>query len=86
MGNPKLVDGAALAGLFALFAEDIRCVVLNGCYSEVQARAIAQHIPYVIGMNNAIGDKAAIAFAVGFYDALEAGREVDFAFRGYGER
>lgn len=63
MGNSKLVDWAALAGLFALFAEDIRCVVLNGCYSEVQARAIAQHIPYVIGMNKAIRDKAAIALA-----------------------
>lgn len=34
-GNPKLIDGAVLAGLFALFAEEIRCVVLNGCYSEV---------------------------------------------------
>ena len=62
-GNAKLVNGAALAGLFELFADRIQCVVLNGCYSEVQATAIAQHIPYVIGMNQAIGDKAAIAFA-----------------------
>jgi hypothetical protein len=34
---PKVVDGAALAELFALFANQIQCVVLNGCYSEVQA-------------------------------------------------
>lgn len=81
MGNTKLVNEAALAGLFELFADQINCVVLNGCYSEVQAKAIAQHIPYVIGMNQAIGDQAAIAFAVGFYDALGAGRDVKFAYK-----
>ncbi|MEO1209253.1 MAG: TIR domain-containing protein [Cyanobacteria bacterium J06638_20] len=81
VGNSKFVDGAALAGLFELFADQIHCVLLNGCYSEVQASAIAQHIPYVIGMNQAIGDRAAIAFAVGFYDALGAGRDVEFAYK-----
>ena len=80
MGNAKQVDGAALAGLFELFAAQITCVVLNGCYSEVQAEAIAQHIPYVIGMNQAIVPEAAIAFAVGFYDALGAGRPIEFAY------
>jgi Effector-associated domain 1/TIR domain/CHAT domain len=79
-GNSKLVDGNALAALFELFADQLNCVVLNGCYSEVQAQAIAQHIPYVIGMNKEIGDHAAITFAVGFYDALGAGRNVEFAF------
>ena len=67
-GNPKLVSGAALAGLFALFAEEIQCVILNGCFSEPQAHAIAQHIPYVIGMQHEISNEAAIAFAVGFYN------------------
>jgi hypothetical protein len=80
-GGAKLVDGEALAGLFELFAEQIECVVLNGCYSEVQANALTQHINYVIGMNKAIGDRAAIEFAVGFYDALGAGRPVEFAYR-----
>ncbi len=81
IGNSKLVDGAALAGLFELFADQLHCVVLNGCYSEVQAKAIGQHIPYVIGMNQAIGDRAALAFSVGFYDALGAGRDIEFAFK-----
>jgi vWA-MoxR associated protein C-terminal domain/CHAT domain len=81
IGNAKMVDGDALAALFGLFADRLNCVVLNGCYSEVQAQAISQYIPYVIGMNKAIGDKAAIAFAVGFYDALGAGRDVEFAFK-----
>lgn len=80
-GSANLVDGEALAGLFALFAEQVECVVLNGCYSEVQALAIAQHVNYVVGMKKAIGDKAAIEFAVGFYDALGAGRTVEFAHK-----
>jgi len=80
-GSTKLVDGEALAGLFELFAEQVECVVMNGCYSEVQAEAIAQHVNYVIGMKKAIGDKAAIEFAVGFYDALGAGKSVEFAHK-----
>jgi CHAT domain len=79
-GQPKLVDGASLASLFKLFADQVECVILNSCFSQVQAEAIAQYIPYVIGMNQAIGDKAAIEFAVGFYDALGAGRTVEFAY------
>jgi sugar/nucleoside kinase (ribokinase family) len=80
-GIAKLVDGESLAGLFELFADRLECVVLNGCYSEVQATAIATHVNYVIGMNKAIGDQAAIEFAVGFYDALGAGRPVEFAHK-----
>ena len=80
-GQAKRVDSAALASLFKLFASKrLECVVLNACYSEGQAAAINQHIPYVIGMNKAIGDSAAIAFAIAFYDALAAGEAYEFAF------
>jgi branched-chain amino acid transport system substrate-binding protein len=79
LGNVKFVDAEALAGLFKLFAEQVECVVLNACYSQVQAQAIAQHIPYVVGMSRAIGDRAAIEFSVGFYDALGVGRDIEFA-------
>ncbi|WP_248277569.1 CHAT domain-containing protein [Brasilonema sp. UFV-L1] len=80
-GQVRFVDAEALAGVFKLFASEVECVVLNACYSEVQAEAIVKHIPYVIGMNKAIGDKAAIEFAVGFYDALGAGKPVEFAYQ-----
>jgi CHAT domain-containing protein len=80
-GQMQLVDTVALTQLFELFATNIECVVLNACYSEVQASAIAQHIPYVIGMNKAIGDKAAIKFATGFYSAIGAGESVEFAYK-----
>jgi uncharacterized protein YjbI with pentapeptide repeats len=80
-GNVRLVDTVALANLFELFASNVECVVLNACYSEVQANAIVKHIPYVIGMNKQIGDKAAIKFATGFYNAVGAGESVEFAYK-----
>jgi hypothetical protein len=81
IGQPQLVSSEAIATLFALFADQIECVVLNACYSATQADAIARHIPYVVGMNRSIGDRAAIEFSIGFYDALLAGRPVDFAYK-----
>ncbi len=80
-GESKLVKAEALARLFELFADEIECVVLNACYSQIQAKAIARHISYVVGMNKAIGDQAALEFAVGFYDGLGAGKSVTFAYK-----
>jgi len=76
-GQAQFVRSAALAGLFELFADKVECA----CYSDVQAAAIAHHIPYVMGMNQAVGDRAARAFAVGFYDALGAGESFEFAYK-----
>jgi AAA-like domain/CHAT domain len=80
-GQTKLVDAEALAGLFQLFANQVECVVLNACYSKYQAEEIARHINYVVGMSQAIVDKAAVEFAVGFYDALGAGQDYEFAYK-----
>jgi hypothetical protein len=80
-GNPKPIEPKALANLFELFADGLDCVVLNACYSEAQAKAIAEFVPYVVGTNQAIGDRAAIEFAIGFYDGLGAGRPIEFAFK-----
>lgn len=80
VGKPKLVETEALSALFKLFTQSVECVLLNACYSERQAQAIAQHIPYVVGMNQAIGDRAAIEFAVGFYEAIGAGEPIESAY------
>ncbi|WP_290881545.1 CHAT domain-containing protein [Fischerella sp.] len=69
-GNNKPVSPEALASLFRLHADYVKCVLLNACYSEKPAVAISQYINYAIGMNNPIQDRAAIAFAQGFYDGL----------------
>ncbi|MDF5721016.1 MAG: CHAT domain-containing protein [Rhizonema sp. PD37] len=80
-GEIKLVDAEAIAGLFQLFADQVECVVLNACYSKYQALEIAQHINYVVGMSQEIGDRSAIEFSVGFYDALGADRGYEFAYK-----
>ncbi|NJP09338.1 MAG: CHAT domain-containing protein [Leptolyngbyaceae cyanobacterium RU_5_1] len=80
LGKLQLVSTESLARLFKVFKDKIECVFLNACYSETQAEAIYQHINCVVGMNQAIGDRAAIKFAVGFYDALGAGRPFEDAY------
>ena len=80
-GQKQLVSTQALAKLFDLFESQVECVLLNACYSESQATAIHQHIDCVVGMNQAIGDKAAIKFSIGFYTALAAGRNYEDCFQ-----
>jgi hypothetical protein len=80
LGKANSVDTESLARLFQSCADTVQCVVLNACYSDVQADAIHVHIDHVIGMSQAIGDKAAIEFAKGFYTALGAGRSIESAF------
>ena len=75
------VSPEALAALFEQFASQINCVILNACYSKVQAEAIAKHIKYVIGMSQAIDDKAAVAFSTGFYQAMGAGKTIEEAYK-----
>lgn len=79
-GNSQPVSSRALSQLFFVLKDNIRCVILNACYSEQQAQAIAKHIDCVIGMSKAIGDSAAINFAIAFYQALGYGRDVKTAF------
>ncbi|MBP5977102.1 CHAT domain-containing protein, partial [Brasilonema sp. CT11] len=80
-GQPALISAEALGSMFKLFTtKGVDCVLLNACYSQMQAEAISQHVNYVIGMTQTVGDKAAVAFAVAFYDAIAVGEEVEFAY------
>jgi len=81
VGKTHPLKPDALAALFEQFADQVACVVLNACYSKAQAKAIAKHIDRVICMKEAISDRAAIAFAVGFYQALGAGKNYDEAYK-----
>ncbi|MFN6572299.1 AAA-like domain-containing protein [Dendronalium sp. ChiSLP03b] len=80
LGQMQLVSSTALAGLFKLFKAKVECVFLNACYSEEQAKAIHQHINCVVGMNQAIGDIAAVKFAKGFYRAIATDKTYKEAF------
>jgi hypothetical protein len=80
IGREQPVGSKALSNLFHPFADSVECVLLNACYSDIQADSIADHIDYVIGMNQAIHDHAAIAFSKGFYRALGHDCSVEEAF------
>lgn len=79
-GKQQLVPAKALAELFKLFS-GIECIVLNACSSEAQAKAIIEYVSYVVWMNKEIGDKAAIKFVRGFYNAIGAGESIEFAYK-----
>jgi hypothetical protein len=79
-GLPKAVPPEALTRMFEVLKDNVRCVVLNACFSLEQARAIAQHIDCVIGMSSSISDEAAIAFSSAFYLGLSSERSVKNAF------
>jgi non-canonical purine NTP pyrophosphatase (RdgB/HAM1 family) len=79
-GESHPVSTRALSQLFRVLKDNIRCVVLNACYSERQAKAIGEHIDCVIGMSGNIGDRSAICFSKSFYRALGFGKSVKTAF------
>ncbi len=62
--------------------EALRCVLINACWSEHQAQALVDiaNVPHVIGMREAVPDRAARAFAGGFYLGLSNEMAIPDAF------
>jgi hypothetical protein len=81
IGKMQLVRPEALSALFEQFSDQVKVVILNACYSEQQAKAISSEVDYVIGMTKNITDLASIAFSIGFYQAIGAGRNVADAYK-----
>lgn len=79
-GMSNLAQAEPLARLLHHFKSQLKCVVLNACYSEVQADYIRNEIDYIIGMNAAVSDASATKFSVSFYDAVFAGTDFRTAF------
>jgi len=78
--DESLVSSDALAELFRVLKDDIRVVILNACYSEVQAKAIIKQIDFVVGMADSIDDEAARVFAAAFYRGLSFGKSIQTSF------
>ena len=55
----------------------VKCVVLNSCHSA--SKLAVSIAPMTVGMDDSIEDKSAIEFSKGFYDAIGAGKNLDFA-------
>ena len=79
-GKSHPVSAEVLSSLFSILKDNIKCVVLNACYSKGQAEAIAAHIGCVIGMSEKIFDVSAISFTSAFYQALAYGKSIQDAF------
>jgi hypothetical protein len=79
-GQANPVSETSIKALFSVLKDNIRLVVLNACYSKIQADAIKEIVECVVGMNTAIGDQAAITFAASFYRAIGFGRSVKESF------
>ncbi len=79
-GKIRIPPPRALAEMFHAYCPPLQCVILNSCYSITQGILTALGIPYTIAMENSISDKSAIEFTRGFYDAIGAGRDIEFSF------
>src|SRR5689334_18554240 len=79
--RPQLVSPAALEATFAAAGGSVRLVILNACYTELQAQALLAHVDCVVGMSGSIRDDAARAFAVGFYGGLGERESVEAAYK-----
>lgn len=80
LGFSKPVSPSAIQALLKTLKDNIRIVILNACYSKLQAQAIVKVIDCVIGIGNAISNQAAILFAASFYRAVVSGRSVKEAY------
>ncbi|HEU4536829.1 MAG TPA: CHAT domain-containing protein, partial [Polyangiaceae bacterium] len=79
-GKPARVPIAALATLLRVFRSEVRLVVFNACFSADQAAAVSESAGFAVGMRGEIADRASLAFAGSFYEALGYGRSVREAF------
>jgi CheY-like chemotaxis protein len=61
--------------------KDIKCILLNSCYSAEQARVLSMRGVYVVGMVDSIRSNIAEEFAVGFYQAISERLEIPKAYQ-----
>lgn len=80
-GQAQLVLTRALDETFGAAGASVKVVVLNACYSAIQAEALLVHVGCVVGMGGPIHAGAARAFAIGFYGGLGEKQSVGAAYR-----
>lgn len=80
VGAARPIAKHVLITFFQQFTPDLACVVLSACYTADLARDISKHVPFVIGVPQAIPDKVALEFSAVLYEAIAAGKSIDKAF------
>lgn len=79
--KPKLLSMDALVELINASSDNLRLVVLNNCFSSIISEKIVDNIEASIGMNNSIGDQAAIVFSSQLYSSIGFGLSLEKAFQ-----
>lgn len=74
------LTGEQLGPFFKNYGSQVECVVLNACFSTKTASAIAQYIPFVVGISDKILDSDALHFSEVFYRHLFEGDSIKVAF------
>jgi hypothetical protein len=80
-GRARFVSAQAIEETFGAAGSSVKLVVLNACYSDMQADALLTHIDCVVGISGAIRDDAARSFAIGFYGGLGERESVAAAYK-----
>lgn len=80
-GTTKLLSLDAINRLLSLYKDNIKCAIFNACYSSEIARDVSSLGFYTIGMSDSISDPVAIAFSIGFYQAIGAKKDIEFAYK-----
>ena len=69
-GRPRFVSTTALQEMFGAAGSSVKLVVLNGCFSDLQAEALLLHVDCVVGTRGTVEPAAAKAYAIGFFGGL----------------
>ncbi|MEM9274346.1 MAG: hypothetical protein AAGA80_15490, partial [Cyanobacteria bacterium P01_F01_bin.143] len=79
-GIEQSLSNDELTNIFQSYGEGIECVLLNACYTEVQADVISEYIPYVIGTSREILDEVAHYFSIGFYKGIAEEQPIETCY------
>ncbi|MGF1490358.1 MAG: alpha/beta hydrolase [Prochloraceae cyanobacterium] len=85
VNEPIRISAETLGELLGIVQKSLEgrleCVVLNACFSQEKADAIAEQVKCVVGMSKEIDDESAISFSEGFYRGLGFGQGYYEAFK-----
>lgn len=82
LGTPYAIPPDALAEFLSAYSPPLECVILNACYMQSQGQLLySLGVPYTIATDGPISDDGATEFTRGFYDAVGAGKDIEFAYK-----
>lgn len=80
-GDIQIIPKDSIVETLSAYSPPIECAILNACYAEIYADDLSTNIPYTIVMSGSISDESATEFTRGFYDAIGAGKTIQFAYQ-----